>query len=376
MYQPISEQRRTTQPQARRAYRCRCGRPIFFRNSQCLACQAQLGYEPQTGKVYSLVSAGNQDCWRIGNAPGLRKKCFRRCANLNSPSGCNWLVDASETGMLCISCRLDRTIPNLSLPENQERWRRIEVAKRRLISSLVALRLPVISRAQDPDRGLAFDFLESPENGPRVLTGHANGIITLNIEEADDSTRERIREEMREPYRTVLGHLRHETGHYYWDRLIKDGPLLDDYRGLFGDETVDYVSALESYRAQGPHTDWPLNFVSAYASAHPWEDWAETWAHYLHMLDTVDTALSFRLDPDAVEAQFEPFGSDALSRPDDPGAPAFLAFLNSWVKLAGVLNELSRSMGLADFYPFVLSKPAVAKLQFVHTTVAREVTPK
>jgi hypothetical protein len=201
------------------------------------------------------------------------------------------------------------------------------------------------------------------------VTGHANGLITLDIDEADDVRREQLRTSLHEPYRTLLGHLRHEVGHYYWDRLVDNTPWIDAYRELFGDERVDYTAALKKHYEYGPRADWANHHVSSYASVHPWEDWAETWAHYLHMVDTVDTALSFGIDAEEVEIEAEPFKSDALWKPDDAGAQDFLDFLNSWVELTNVLNELSRSMGQPDFYPFVLPRAAVAKLQFIHNVV-------
>jgi hypothetical protein len=269
---------------------------------------------------------------------------------------------------LCQSCRLDRTIPDLSIAADAEAYRSISNAKRRLVSFLIALDLPVASRVtEDTERGLAFDFLRSPGEGPRVMTGHHDGIITLNIEEAEDSTRERIRGEMGEPYRTLLGHLRHETGHYYWDRLIKDTEWIDPYRSLFGDERQDYAGAIQAHYQSGPAAGWQQTFVSAYASTHPWEDWAETWAHYLHVMDTLETALGFGLDPESsIEMEVKPFESSELFRPKEPNGEQFLQFLNSWTRLTAVLNELSRAMGLHDFYPFALPRRAVAKLHFVH----------
>jgi hypothetical protein len=359
---------------AGRAYFCRCGRPVFFRNSVCLACNTPLGYEPHLRQVYPLAPGSEPDTWQLA-ADGAAAGIYRRCSNLDSPAACNWLLSEAETEgnprLVCIACRLNRTIPDLSVPQNGILWGRLEAAKRRVVSSLLALDLPVESRVdQDTERGLAFDFLSSPAEGPRVLTGHDDGIITVNIEEADDSVRERIREQLHEPYRTLLGHLRHEVGHHYWDRLIAGSPWLDDFRKLFGDEQQDYAAALQRNYESGPSLGWNQQHVSAYASTHPWEDWAETWAHYLHMVDTLDTALSFGLDIRKLEMEIEPFGRDALFRPNDAGAKRFLSFLNAWIELSAVLNELSRSMGQPDLYPFALPRPAVAKLHFIHLVVA------
>lgn len=360
---------------APRNYQCRCGCPVFFRNSRCLSCDTPLGYEPNLGKLYPLEPAGQADLWHLAGAAECRGKIYRRCLNLTSASACNWLVpawDGTNVQTLCQSCRLDRTIPDLSIPANQEAYHRISMAKRRLLSFLIVRDLPVASRvSEDPERGLAFDFLRSPAGGPRVMTGHNDGIITLNIEEAEDSTRERIRSEMGEAYRTLLGHLRHEAGHYYWDRLVASTSWMEEFRALFGDERTDYAAALQTYYERGAARDWQQRFVTPYASAHPWEDWAETWAHYLHMMDTLECALSFGLNPDSsIEMRFKPYTPDVLFRPQDPGGAQFLHFLDSWTRLTAVLNELSRSMGLHDFYPFTLSDGAVAKLQFVHLVVS------
>jgi len=353
-----------------RVYKCQCGRPVFFRNSVCLGCRTALGYEAALGRICPLAPGTEPGTFTIIGATLEANHLYRYCANLTSPSGCNWLTRAdspTDPQVLCVSCRLNRTIPDLSDPVNAENWRRIELAKRRLISSLLALGLPVQPRMEEPQHGLAFDFLRSPSDGPRILTGHSNGVITLNIEEADDSTRESIREQMHEPYRTLLGHLRHEVGHYYWDRLVSGAPSIDRFRELFGDERQDYTQALQRHYRQGPPPDWPERYVSAYASSHPWEDWAETWAHYLHMADTLDTAASFSLDIESVEMPFEGFKPEALVQPDD----RFLHFINSWSRFTAVLNELSRSMGLSDFYPFVLSTSSVGKLHFIHTVVTQ-----
>jgi hypothetical protein len=221
---------------------------------------------------------------------------------------------------------------------------------------------------EDPVHGLAFDILRSLPNGPPVMTGHDEGLITLNIEEADDVTRERIRKEMREPYRTLVGHLRHEVGHYYWDQLVANSLNQNSYRELFGDERASYEEALKRHYENGPRRDWPASFVSAYASVHPWEDWAETWAHYMHMLDTLSTAASFGLSAQSVDMPFIPFTPESLWN-GGTDMECFLTLLNTWIKLTAVLNELCRSMGQPDFYPFTLPAATIRKLHFIHSVI-------
>ena len=349
-----------------RLYKCECGKLIFFGNSLCLNCKRILGFEPSRGRVFPLREIGVDTFELMGANDGA---AFKRCANAQSPCGCNWLIPAAEVEAgiyFCRSCRLNRTIPNLTTAKNADYWAAIELSKRRLVSGLLALGLPVKSKvSEDLNYGIAFDFLESSVFGPSVRTGHHDGIITLNIAEANDSLREDIRSRMHEPYRTLLGHLRHETGHYYWDRLVREGPFLSGFREVFGDDRQDYGAALEQHYGQGPPSNWPLSFVSAYASSHPWEDWAETWAHYLHMHDTLETAAGFHLDINRVEMPLDPFPLGVLVQPDD----AFLDQLNSWMRFSAVLNEFARSMGQSDFYPFVLSTTSVRKLHFVHRVV-------
>ncbi len=353
-----------------RSYTCQCGKPVFFRNSACLSCGAQLGYDPELTTLIALEEGDTPGSLvRHGDTGG---KHYQRCANFDTAAGCNWLLPHGSTEPLCRACCVNRTIPDQSDPQNQMLWGRIELAKRRLMSQLLDLGLPALSKEkEDPEHGLAFDFLRALPDEPPVMTGHANGVITLNVEEADDAVREKVRAAMHEPYRTLLGHLRHEVGHYYWDRLIWDSPWLDDFRTLFGDERESYADALKRHYDNGAPPDWDQRFVSTYASSHPWEDWAETWAHYLHIEDTLVTALSFGLGAGDVEIDTEPFTKDVLWQPDVAGASEFLELVNAWVELTGVLNELSRSMGVHDFYPFVLNRPVVAKLQFIHCVCAK-----
>lgn len=350
-----------------KVWQCRCGQAVFFRNSQCLACSALLGYAPGQACVSSLQAGIEPGTWLLDAQPdaGL----FRRCANLDTPAACNWLVPLANPGVHCLACSLNQTIPDLSIRHNHELWRKVETAKRRLVAQLLGLGLPVLAKAVDAERGLAFDFVGVDLEGKLPTTGHANGLITLDIREADDAHRERVRLEMHEPYRTLLGHFRHEIGHYYWDRLIADGPWLDEFRRLFGDERDNYAQAMQRHYRQGAPLGWEQRHVSAYASMHPWEDWAETWAHYLHMMDALDTALGFGMSAHEMDLDYQPFPASVLYDPQHPSAPAFLAFVNAWIELAGMLNELSRSMGQPDFYPFVLSPAVIGKLHFIHLVV-------
>jgi len=359
-------------PLATRSFRCQCGRTVFFGNSQCLACGTPLGYEVRTGLVIPLAPGATEDAWQQFGQPAA--PLYRRCDNFATPSGCNWLVPLEPASTaerrFCVACALNRTVPDLSVAENGRLWGRVETAKRRLISSLLALGLPVKSKlADDPARGLAFDFLGPTPEQPQVMTGHSDGLITINIEEADDAKREKIRAAMHEPYRTLLGHFRHEIGHYYWDRLVRDSEWLEPFRALFGDERADYAAALERHYNDGPPADWQQRFVTSYASTHPWEDWAETWAHYLHMIDTLDTAHSFGLEAHEVDFEIEPFSRDALWQSDTANGDEFLQLLNSCIRITAVITELTRSMGQPDFYPFALPRSAVAKLHFAHSVI-------
>lgn len=350
-----------------RAYRCRCGNPLFFANTQCLACGSQLGYLPDEGRITALDPAPEPGVWRAQ----CRPEPLKVCANRQTAAACNWMVLAANPNAYCIACRLNRTTPDLSDQDNVRYWRAIEGSKRRLVSQLLAMGLPVRSKvSEDPEHGVMFDFLRSPEGGPQVMTGHASGLITINAEEADDAKREAIRHAMHEPYRSLLGHFRHEIGHYYWDRLIWDTKWLEPCRALFGDERASYAEALKRNYEQGPPADWAQSHISAYATMHPWEDWAETWAHYMHVVDSLGTALGYGVDLERDEGRVQPFSREALYAPLDPSADRFLELLNAWVRMTVILNELLRSMGQPDFYPFVMSTPVVAKLQFVQMVVA------
>lgn len=344
-----------------------CGQLLYFENTRCERCGRVLGYLPGDA-VLSTLSQESAGRWRAASTDQL----FRLCANA-AHDACNWLVPADSIEHFCLACRLNRTIPNLDAPGNRLRWQRIEAAKHRLVYALLRLGLPVVSKAADPQRGLAFDFLADPgtafRESAQAITGHSRGLITIDIAEADDAERERHRLDMAEPYRTLLGHFRHEIGHYYWERLVRDSPWLEACRALFGDERQDYRARLEQHYAAGPSPNWPERFVSAYAGAHAWEDWAETWAHYLHIVDTLETANAFGLrvhpkagrDPTlATTLDFDPYTESD-----------FAVLIQAWLPLTYALNSLSHSMGHAAFYPFLLVPPVIEKLRFIHDTVGR-----
>lgn len=349
-----------------------CEALVFFENVRCVNCDHALAYLPDLEVIGSLNEAG-QNLWS-SPLQGAGGRKYRLCENYVKHNVCNWAVPADDPSPLCLSCRLTRVIPDLGKPGNKQAWYKLEVAKRRLVYSLLRLGCPLKSKAEDPEHGLAFEFLADPQapGAPRVTTGHAGGLITLNVSEADDAAREKRRVELHEPYRTLLGHFRHEVGHYYWERLVQNSPRIGRFRELFGDERRDYGQALKEHYKNGAPAGWQQRFVSAYATSHPWEDWAESWAHYLHTTDTLEIAAACGL-------------SLRPPRPDEPtlrhpavpggkGAEPFDKVMADWFSLTYVLNNLSRSLGQPDAYPFVLSAPAIEKLRFVHQTIA-EATP-
>lgn len=338
-----------------------CNGRVFFENSRCLVCQAELGFVTGDLAIATFQPAApDKKQQRIGGT-GL----YRRCGNLKTAGACNWMIPSDAPDPFCASCRLNRTIPDLSKPQNQQAWLKLETAKRRLLYSLLALGLPVASKQENPAQGLAFDFLEdTPPGAPgddHVFTGHAEGLITINLDETDDPKREKARQLMGEMYRTVLGHFRHEVGHYYWDLLVRDTPQLEIFRNIFGDERADYIGALDNHYRQGPPANWLQKHVSAYAAAHPWEDWAETWAHYLHILDTLETA--------AAEGLIIQDGQNQMVILPPIGRP-FIDIAIQWRGVRLLLNGLNRSMGLPDPYPFVLADAVIAKLTLIHDWVS------
>lgn len=349
-------------------FKCQCcGQILHFENTRCLRCGHNVGYLASGDEILAVEPDG--PVWAIaapeGGCAGTAR--YRFCRNWEL-SACNWLVDTENLGDFCEACIHNRTVPDLSDPDRYSRWQKIEVAKRRLIYTLRHLGLPLPSLGSGHQEPLVFDFLaDDPNGGGRVLTGHANGVITISLTEADDAERARMRTEMGEAYRTLLGHFRHEIGHYYWDLLVRDGGHIEPFRSLFGDEQYDYSLALEQHYQNGAPAGWEENLVSAYAAMHPWEDWAETWAHYMHMVDTLETtaSLGMVIAPDieegdelSAEVDFDPYRAASV-RP----------LLATWKPLTVALNTLNRSMGEGDLYPFTLPQPVKAKMGFIHELI-------
>ncbi|WP_313165271.1 zinc-binding metallopeptidase family protein [Massilia oculi] len=345
----------------------KCSQQIFFENTLCFNCNSTLGYQPATRSVNSFEQT-EDGLWRSLNRTDAGK-VYKQCSNYVQHDVCNWMLPADDPHDLCASCQLTVVIPALTSEKNHILWARLEAAKRRLLFSLATLNLTPASKEAEPETGLAFQFLEDGVTDQCVMTGHANGVITLNIAEADPAERERTREQMHERYRTLLGHFRHESGHYYFDRLVANSPWIDEYRALFGDERQDYGESLKRHYENGPAQDWAERFVSSYASSHPWEDWAETWAHYLHMIDTLETAHSCGLQLKPRKAD-EP-ALDGITLPTR--TDAFDDTLSDWFALTYVLNSLNRSIGMPDSYPFTLSPPVLEKLHFVHRVVRAQI---
>jgi hypothetical protein len=292
------------------------------------------------------------------------ERLYRFCANADFAS-CNWLVSADSPHSFCVACRHNRTIPDLSNAYNLALWRRLEVAKHRLFYSLSRLQLPLVTKMQDP-AGLAFDFL-APTHQP-VTTGHLNGTITINLAEADDSEREKQRGAMGEPYRTLLGHFRHEIAHYYWDLFVNNQSAIGEFRDVFGDERMDYAAALRRHHSIGAPDEWELRYVSAYASAHPWEDFAETWAHYFHIVDTLETARAFGVTT-------QPRVASAIGLESsvdfDPYYATVDQLIEAWLPLTFAFNSINRSMGFNDLYPFIISPTIIVKLGYVYRLIHR-----
>ena len=354
-----------------RPFACgQCANTVYFENVSCGQCGALLGFSPALRRMLAFdppppapapwqVRAGAPD-QPAGTAAG---SLLRPCANRLDHQLCNWMLDAGDDHSQCRSCRLTVAIPNLQEPLNLARWHLFEKAKRRLVFTLLTLGLPPEAQpdASTGAFGLRFQLLANLPDQPPVLTGHEDGLITLNLAEADDVQREAARVALGEPQRSLLGHLRHEVSHYLQQRYVDGRPAQARCREVFGDERCDYADALDRHYAQGAPADWQQHYVSAYASAHPWEDWAETCAHYLLVVDAVQTAAAWGLTLNGpVVAQ--PQQADGPAQ-----APVVDLVLHQWLPVAQFLNAMSRSMGQPDPYPYQMPDAVLAKMSLVQT---------
>lgn len=345
-----------------KVFHCTCGQTLFFENGYCLRCASELGFCPDCRNLVPLRPLGNGQ-YRCGDAAcGVT---VVKCANYEEYNVCNRCIRVEEVTAArgrvyyCDCCRYNQTIPDLSVRGNREKWYRLEAAKRRLFFDLDLVGLPHGSETEGFPPPLSFDFKadvipatnlwRSMGEGERVYTGHAGGNITINIREADEVERERLRVDMGEAHRTLIGHFRHEIGHYYWTYLIA-GKRDALFRSLYGDPfSPAYAEALETYYATGPQTDWPHRYVSAYASMHPWEDWAETFALYLDMVSALDTAYHVGFLSE------EPYPLTDLNQ-----------MISTYHQLGVGLNEMSRTMGLLDLMPDILIGPVIEKMRLIH----------
>ena len=327
-----------------KAFRCRvCDKPLHFENSRCVSCDSRLGFSRSERAIVPVDEKG-----RYVDADGLE---WFLCRNLTL-SGCTWLT-ASDGGE-CFSCGLTRTRPNDDDAIGLANYPAAERAKRHLVVELDGLGFPIFGKDTDPDNGLAFDLLSSVEEN--VTIGHANGLITIDLAESSAAHREQVREKLGEPYRTMLGHFRHEVGHYYEWQLVK-GELRTRYRELFGDESADYQGEIDRHYAEGPPAGWESSYISSYATMHPFEDFAETWAHYLHICDSIETASEYGLTTVGTITSFTSFRD---------------VVVGIWMPLSVALNMINRSMGHEDLYPFVIPAAVLDKLDFVAALARRD----
>ena len=318
-----------------RVYTCpACNEPVYFRNLGC-SCGAELSYDPEQDRFVQGAA------W---------------CSN-RQKIACNWIAEDKDGH--CRSCSMTEIIPDAFRDNNVSLWSDAEFAKRWVLSNLSRWGWFTNNDAGARPR---FHLLsEDTRKGEKpVIMGHADGLITINVIEADPVERERRRDDLSERLRTMNAHFRHEIAHFLQLRLSEDDTFLKEFRALFGDETADYGEALKAYYANGAPPDFEQRHVTRYASSHPHEDWAETAAHVMHLTDIVDSAAASGLQ----RGDRPTFGYDAYAEPDAE------ALISQAVDLGLALNRVNRSMGLQDLYPFVISPLARQKMVFTHGAIS------
>ena len=333
---------------------CDCGAEIFFENQHCGKCGRTLGFDFHSNKIIPIEYQGQE--YYVSKAGGS----YRLCGNWIDFNTRNWLVPRENPHRLCFACRFNRTIPDqtksgIGPPKNFFRWYRLEEAKRRLFYTLLGMKFRLISGWDDKENGLLFDFMEDQESEGQIVnsvtTGYLAGIITINSKEADDVERVQARSVLNERQRTIVGHFRHELGHYCWDKIFCHLPVAAFFENVFGEANLNYQDSIDQYYKKGPPKNWHDGFISAYASSHPSEDWAETWNHFLLIYDCLETAYEFGL-------------TSAYPSITDLSSSVLM-----WRELAVTLNQLNRSIGLNDAYPFIITRRVEEKLRYVASVI-------
>tara|TARA_R110001599_G_scaffold76833_2_gene209845 strand:+ start:1279 stop:2454 length:1176 start_codon:yes stop_codon:yes gene_type:complete len=373
-----------------KTFKCSCkdNQILFFESSSCVACKRVVGLNDNFDKVEPYEFDEENGQYFKPKQPLIR---YQKCDNNAEFKVCSGMVNLNtfvpvpdKDEVLCFACRFNETIPDLSIVEHIPLWKKMEIAKRRALFTLKALSLPLQTIAQNPEDGLSFDFttdrdvndhfVSKLQGQEAVFTGHNCGHITINLAEANDVARSHTKLAMGERYRTLLGHFRHELGHYYFDRLIAGSPekhaLCKKY---FGDDELDYQASLKRHYKDGAPENWRENFISEYATMHPYEDWAETWAHYMHIMDTLETAKNFSITGSTQGRAADKEEVGELNLPQDAyffsSQTSITSILDTWMDFAIILNSLNRSMGMNDAYPFVLTQAVRTKLSFIHHAI-------
>ncbi|RNI27155.1 hypothetical protein EFA69_13375 [Rufibacter immobilis] len=350
-----------------KTFHCICGNKLFFENSLCVCCNREVAWCEVCEGMHAIEPDGHGGY--VCTNPECRSAVVK-CYNYSAFNVCNRVVankgQTQQAQSLCRYCQLTETIPDLSVDHNMTKWYKLEVAKRRLLYLLDSIGLPYGSKRENFELPLSFDFKEDVQpttlgwlkigNEEKVYTGHADGKITINVREADSVEREKLRVEMNETHRTLIGHFRHEIGHYYWQLLVQNKDE-EAFKAIFGDhENPSYSDAMSQYYQNGPKAYWANSYISAYATMHPWEDFAETWGTYLDMIAVLDTADN----------------ADLLELPqEDLIANQLDTMLQRYADLSLKVNEVNRSLGLPDLLPETFSKPVVQKLHYIHRLVSR-----
>lgn len=339
-----------------RAFTCpNCRNYIEFEDLTCRTCEAELGFHHPSSTFHVVSREGTE----------IDGERWFACSN--RAWACNWLAAEDSGAGTCLASRLIRKRPDADDTLALEKLATTSGKLRMMVYQLLELGLPILPW-DTYEKGLGFDLLSSKSRGENITIGHADGIITIDLVESLDDYRERLRIRLGEPYRTMLGHFRHEVGHYYEMVLFDAMPdRIDRVRELFGDERVSYSDAIDRHYRYGAPENWRESFISEYATMHPWEDFAECFAHYLHITDTLDTAAWSGMVLQARTQGHTPTIDTTIARVTEE--IDFDEILEDWLWVSTLLNRINRSMGKDDLYPFHINAVVGDKLGFIHDTV-------